>query len=146
MGTSEGVGDRMRSAAFAELQAIAAFLWAADHFQDAPRELRDSWRNQAADETRHYNMIIKRMEKLGHGVTDRSVSTALWASLAACTSGREFCIKIAAAEERGRLAGIKLVEHLENTDPGTAAVFREIAADEVAHVALAATWFDWTPE
>jgi len=146
MHTPEGLGDRMRTAAFAELQAIAAFRWAAEHFQDVPQTLRDDWAAQVADETRHYEMICRRMEELGFEITGRPVSTALWVSLKGCVTGEEFCVKIAAAEERGRQAGVRLVRHLENSDPVTAAVFREIAADEVAHVALAATYFDWTPD
>ena len=34
--TQDGVGDRMRSAAFAEVQARDAFLWASERFDDAP--------------------------------------------------------------------------------------------------------------
>ncbi len=146
MHTGEGLGDRMRTAAFAELQAIAAFQWAAGNFMDVSQALRDDWSAQVKDESRHYNMIRRRMEELGLAMTDRPVSTALWESLKECTTGREFCIRIAAAEERGRKAGIRLVGFLEKSDPDTAAVFRDIAADEVAHVALAATYFDWTPE
>jgi uncharacterized ferritin-like protein (DUF455 family) len=145
MDTPAGLGDRMRTAAFAELQAIAAFSWAADHFQDVPPTLRDDWAAQVADESRHYQMICLRMEELGFEITERPVSTALWESLKGCTSGQEFCVKIAAAEERGRQAGVRLARHLEKSDPDTAAIFREIAADEVAHVALASTYFGWKP-
>ena len=38
LNTREGLGDRMRTAAFAEFQAIAAFRWAAEHFQNYLRE------------------------------------------------------------------------------------------------------------
>jgi len=146
MGTREGLGDRMRTAAFAELQAIAAFRWAAVHFQDVPQVLRDEWAAQVADESRHYQMICRRMEDLGFELTGRPVSTSLWESLKECATGQEFCIRIASAEERGRRAGVRLAGHLKESDPVTAAVFREIAADEVAHVALAATYFNWSPE
>jgi len=146
MNTLVGLGDRMRTAAFAELQAIAAFRWAAEHFQDVPQSLRDQWTAQIADETRHYQMIFRRMKELGLELTDRPVSTSLWKSLQECATGEEFCIKIASAEERGRQAGVKLAAFLAKSDPATAAVFREIAADEVAHVALASTYFNWNPE
>jgi uncharacterized ferritin-like protein (DUF455 family) len=146
MNTPEGVGDRMRAAAFAELQAIAAFQWAADHFTDVSEDLRTSWRAQVADESRHYDMIRTRMDELGVDVRGRKVSLSLWETLQECATGQEFCIRIAAAEERGRRAGLKLAGHLKKSDPATAAVFLEIAADEVAHVALAATHFDWTPD
>lgn len=141
----EGLGDRMRSAAFAELQAIAAFKWAAETFLDVPQELRDAWMAQVPEEAKHYDLIVKRMGDLGFGLQDRCVSTRLWESLQACSSGEEFCIKIAGAEERGRLAGVALCQHLEGTDPQTVAVFQEIVDDEVAHVALAYTFFGWSP-
>ena len=146
MNTLAGLGDRMRTAAFAELQAIAAFGWAAEHFQDVPETLRDQWSAQIADETRHFEMICRRMEELGLELTERRVSTSLWKSLQECTTGEEFCIRIASAEERGRRAGVKLAAYLEKSDPATAALFREIATDELAHVALASTYFDWIPE
>jgi uncharacterized ferritin-like protein (DUF455 family) len=146
MNIPEGLGDRMRTAAFAELQAIAAFRWAAAHFQDVPQALRDDWAAQVPDEIRHYEMIRRRMEELGFKLTERPVSISLWESLQECTTGKEFCIRIASAEERGRRAGIRVVRYLEESDPETAAVFREIVADEVAHVALAKTYFGWTPD
>jgi uncharacterized ferritin-like protein (DUF455 family) len=146
MNTPEGVGDRMRSAAFAELQASAAFKWAAEHFQEAPAELRASWTDQVADESRHYGMIRRRMDELGVGVTEKKVSLSLWEALQNCTTGEEFCVMIAAAEEKGRRAGLKLAGHMKNADPETARIFLEIAEDEVAHVALAETHFNWTPE
>jgi len=141
----EGLGDRMRSAAFAEFQAIAAFGWAAEKFQDVPQELRDAWAALVPEEIKHYELIIGRMEELGFSLDERCVSTRLWESLKDCVSGEEFCIKIAGAEERGRLAGITLCKQLEGKDPQTAAVFQEIVDDEVAHVKLADTFFGWTP-
>ncbi len=141
----EGLGDRMRSAAFAEYQAIAAFRWAAETFQDVPQELRDAWTALVPEEIKHYELIVERMNELGFSLSDRCVSTRLWESLNVCTSGQEFCIKIAGAEERGRLAGITLCKHLAEKDPQTVAVFQEIVDDEVAHVKLAYTFFGWTP-
>jgi len=144
--TPAGLGDRMRTAAFAEFQAVAAFRWAAGHFQDAPPSLREAWSAQVAEEARHYGMIRHRMEELGFALTDRPVSAALWDSLQQCVTAEEFCIRIASAEERGRRAGERVSAHLAASDPQTAAIFGEIAADEVAHVALADTYFGWKPE
>jgi uncharacterized ferritin-like protein (DUF455 family) len=145
MDVPEGLGDRMRTAAFAEFQAVAAFRWAAERFRDAPPALREAWSSQVGEEARHFGMIRRRMEELGFGLADRPVSTALWNSLQECLTAEEFCIRIASAEERGRLAGERVYSHLAEKDPVTAAIFREIADDEVAHVALAKTFFGWTP-
>ncbi len=145
LGTPEGLADRMRTAAFAEFQAIAAFTWAADTFTDVPDGLTQAWRRQIPEEQLHYNLIVTRMDELGFSLTERPVSAGLWDSLRPCTSGQQFCLRIAAAEERGRLAGIRLVAYLAQSDPATAAVFRRIVDEEVAHVALAKTYFGWTP-
>jgi len=141
----EGLGDRMRSAAFAEFQAIAAFRWAAEKFMDVPEELRAAWTALVPEEIKHYELIVNRMQELGFAIDDRCVSTRLWESLHDCSTGKEFCIKIAGAEERGRLAGITLCKYLADKDPQTVAVFQEIVDDEVAHVKLAETFFGWTP-
>lgn len=143
--TAQGLGDRLRTAAFAEWQAVAGFRWAADHFTDVPEALRDDWRAQVADEVRHYNLIRGRMAELGVGLDERPVSDALWQSLRECESGRQFCLRMTSAEERGRQAAVKISDHLAESDPETAAIFREIAEDEVVHVSLSRTYFDWSP-
>ena len=145
LGTPEGLADRMRTAAFAEFQAIAAFTWAVDTFTDVPTGLTEAWRGQIPEEQLHYNLIVARMGELGFSLTERPVSAGLWDSLRPCTSGQQFCVRIAAAEERGRLAGVRLVAYLAQSDPATAAVFHRIVAEEVAHVALANKYFGWTP-
>jgi len=143
--TRAGLADRMRTAAFAEKQAIFAFGWAAEKFQDVPQALRDDWVRLIPEEIKHYQLIVDRMEELGFSLDERPVSMRLWESLESCTTGQEFCQRIAGAEERGRQAGLLLVEYLADKDPVTAAVFEEIVTDEVAHVKLADTYFGWTP-
>ncbi len=143
--TTVGLGDRMRTAAFAEKQAIFAFAWAADRFQDVPQALRDDWIKLVPEEEKHYRLIVERMNDLGFNLTDRPVSTRLWESLNVCETGKDFCLRIAGAEERGRQAGLLLIKYLVESDPRTAAVFQEIVTDEVAHVRLAHTYYGWTP-
>ena len=139
--TPEGVGDRMRAAAFAELQAQIAFAWAADHFLDAPVELRESWRKLAIDEERHLNWILARMKDLEIDPAGRPVSDRLWQSLQACKTARDFAHYIANAEERGRQAGLRFCEALKNTDPMTEKIFRKIVEEEIDHVALAKKFY-----
>lgn len=143
--TPGGLADRMRTAAFAEKQAIFAFGWAAEKFQDVPQALRDDWMRLVPEEIKHYQLIVDRMAELGFSLDERPVSLRLWESLEVCETGQEFCQRIAGAEERGRQAGLLLMEYLADKDPATAAVFEEIVTDEVAHVKLAETYFGWTP-
>ena len=137
----EGVGDRLRAAAFAEIQARNAFLWASAHFSDAKGELRDAWRMLARAEEKHLTWLLARMQTLGVDVKARRVSDHLWHSLVSCTSAREFALYMANAEERGRKAGERFHAALQERDPESASIFGKIAEEEVAHIALARTHF-----
>src|SRR4051812_38290229 len=53
LGGPEGIADRLRTAAFAERQAFAAFLWAAESLPDASEELRAAWRRIGLEEELH---------------------------------------------------------------------------------------------
>ena len=44
--TIGGIGDRIRIAAFSERMAIHAFTWAAETYQDATSELKETWRDR----------------------------------------------------------------------------------------------------
>src|SRR6185369_10143196 len=135
--TIEGVGDRLRAAAFAELQAREAFLWAASQFEDAPPQLRAAWRALASAEQRHLDLLLGRLKALGIDVRERAVSTRLWESLMGCRSAREFAVFIANAEERGRKAGERFRQAMGPVDRASAEIFGLIADEEVAHVELA---------
>ncbi|MBI3300358.1 MAG: hypothetical protein HYZ75_19500 [Elusimicrobia bacterium] len=135
--TPEGVGDRLRAAAFAELQAREAFLWAADAFCDASDVLRREWRALASAEDRHLGWLLGRMAARGEDPAARPVSGRLWAALTSCASAEGFEILIAKAEERGRLAGERFRTAMLPLDPESAAVFGRIADEEAAHVELA---------
>lgn len=135
--TPEGLGDRLRVAAFAEKQAQAAFLWAADAFPDAPPGLRERWRRIGAEEGEHLGMILERMTQLGVAVDGRPVSDRLWRSLRACGSAAEFAGKMRSAEERGKTAEESFRRSLAQRDPLTAELFGRIAEDEAEHLRCA---------
>lgn len=139
--TKEGLGDRLRTAAFAEIQAQHAFLWGAERFTDAPDSLRDAWRALALEEKKHLGWLLKRLEEIGLEITERPVSDWLWVSLTTCTSAREFAVFMASAEERGRKAGVRFFQQLLKTDPVSARIFGKIAEEEVEHIRLAEKYF-----
>jgi uncharacterized ferritin-like protein (DUF455 family) len=141
LNTFEGMGDRLRSAAFAELQAREAFLWGAHYFQDASDELKRAWTSLAKAEQRHLDWLLQRMSELRIDVQERQVSDQLWISLTSCKTAKEFALYMASAEERGRKAGLRFHQALLKTDPITAEIFGKIAEEEVAHIALAAKFF-----
>lgn len=139
--TREGLSDRMRAAAFAELQAREAFKWAAERFTDAPDELRALWVEFSDAEDRHLGWILKRMEELGFSPAERTVHDHLWRSFEHCQTAREFAHFIARAEDRGKDAGLRFEKALRDKDPVTAEIFLKIANEEVHHIETAFKFF-----
>ena len=101
-----GIGDRLRAAAFAELQAIFAFEMAIERFEDVPDWLSRGWKRLLEDERRHYRWLVNRMEALGVDPAEREVSDRLWRTISRCESAGEFCHWISEAEEWGRTAAV----------------------------------------
>lgn len=144
--TREGVCDRLRAAAFAEIQAREAFDWAATRLTDASAELRADWRALAREEDKHLGWLLARLEKLGGKPGNRKVSNQLWISLTACTSAEQFARYMATAEDRGRKAGERFAEQLAESDPESGRIFGQIAREEIEHIRLASRYFGYAPE
>lgn len=139
--TLEGVGDRLRSAAWAEIQAREAFRWAAATLKDAPQALHDAWMTLSNEEEKHMNWLLTRLSELGMKVDDRPVSDNLWVSFMQCTTAEQFAVFMANAEERGRKAGVRFCQDLSERDPVSAKIFGTIAEEEIAHIELAQKYF-----
>lgn len=135
--TTPGLGDRLRTAAFAERQAAEAFAWAAARFGEAPAPLLAFWRDAAVEESLHMKLLLDRMSALGVRADERAVSDGLWRSLSRCAAREEFSAAMRRAEERGRAAELSFQRSLAQSDPVTAALFARIAADEERHIASA---------
>jgi uncharacterized ferritin-like protein (DUF455 family) len=137
LGGPEGIADRLRTAAFAERQAFAAFLWAADTLADASDELRAAWRRIGLEEEVHLNLLLGRMAELNVRVADRPVSDRLWRRLIQSKTALEFAALMRDAEARGQAAEESFRRSLAQRDPATAAIFGRIADDEAEHLAVA---------
>ena len=133
----DGIGDRLRTAAFAERQAFDAFNWAADTLPGASEELRAAWRRIAKEEEFHLNLLLQRMEELGVRVDARPVSDRLYRRLTACRDAADFSAQMRIAEARGQAAEESFRRVLAERDPVTAEIFGRIADDEAEHLALA---------
>lgn len=138
LSTPEGVGDRLRSAAFAELQAIRGFRWAASQgFPDATSELTDTWLRLAVEEEKHLGWLLDRMAALGQLPGGRAVTDVLWRSYLRCGTAEQFVRFMGSAEERGQIAGERFHALLQPLDPTSAEIFLRIAQEEAEHVRLA---------
>lgn len=136
LGGPHGLGDRLRTAAFAERQAFAAFQWAAQTIGDASQEMRSAWRQMASEEEGHLQLILGRMAELGVSVSERPVSDRLWRWLRTSHGAKEFSVRMLEAEARGKAAEDSFRRSLSERDPVTAAIFARIADDEARHLAL----------
>ncbi len=141
LGTPEGLGDRLRTAAFAEIQAREAFAWAASYYTDASPALREAWLALSREENKHLHWLLQRMTDLKLDIRERLVSDHLWVSLVNCPTAKDFALFMANAEERGRKAGVRFYEALLQTDPVSAKIFGKIAEEEVEHIELAQKFF-----
>jgi len=143
--TRDGIGDRLRAAAFAEIQAREAFYWAANGFEDAPAGLRTAWKGLGLAEDRHMNWLLNRLKEIEIEVTERKVSDHLWYSLIGCKNAREFAFYMASAEERGRRAGERFHQQMLEADPISAKIFGKIAEEEIEHIALTSRYYPDRP-
>lgn len=138
----EGISDRLRSAAMAEIQARDAFLEAARRFEEqAPLALIRTWRALAHAEDKHLGWLIERIEALGHAVDGRTVSDQLYRTLSACSQPQDFARYMALAETRGMQAGERFRVRMAAVDPVSAKLFGVVAAEEAQHIALAHRFF-----
>jgi uncharacterized ferritin-like protein (DUF455 family) len=133
----EGVGDRLRAVAFAEIQARDGFLWGIQNFPDAPEEWRLAWAAFAKMEEEHAQLLLDRAAELGVDIGARAVSDTLMRMFLRSESSELFLYQIATAEERGMDIGLSMLEPMRLVDAGSAAVFARIAEEEVDHVATA---------
>jgi uncharacterized ferritin-like protein (DUF455 family) len=137
MGAKEGVADRLRVVAFAELQARDAFLWGANQFPEAPEAWLQDWRRFAEVEDRHAQMLLTRMVELGVNPGERWVSDKLTKLCHQAKDPITFLFILSSAEERGMEAGLTLGKQMRPYDAISADLFEQIAQDEVEHVASA---------
>lgn len=137
LATPEGVADRLRVVAFAELQARDAFRYGAERFPEVPVEWREAWLRFADVEDRHAQMLLYRMAELGVEPGARRVSDKLTRLCRKADDAITFLFLLSSAEERGMEAGQILGEQMKAYDPASAALFAQIAEEEVEHVETA---------
>ena len=125
-----------------ELQAAELFAWAMLTFVEAPRALRLGWLKLALDEARHMRLYESEIVRLGHRFGDFPVRDWFWERVPACASPASFLALVGLGHEGGNLDhGARFAAMLEEAgDPASAAVERQVAAEEIAHVRFALRW------
>jgi uncharacterized ferritin-like protein (DUF455 family) len=135
MQSPEGVADRLRVVAFAELQARDLFFYGRERFAGrVPGGWERDWERFSRVEDRHAQLLLDRMARLGTDPGARAVSDKLSRLCRMAEDPVLFLFLLSGAEERGMEAGFTLEEQMRKIDAESAAIFGLIAKEEVEHV------------
>ena len=124
----DGVGDRLRTAAFAEVQARDAFLWAAGFFTDAPESASPNLAGARPGRTATPRLALPPHGRVGRGPRcPQSVGPAL-AFATVVQISRGVCdLHGQRRGTRPQSGGERFHQALVHKDPVTAEIFRKIA-------------------
>ncbi len=144
LGSDEGRAALVHAVAHIEFNAINLALDAVYRFRGMPPGYYQDWFSVAADEARHFAMLARRLEDLGHAYGDFPAHNGLW-EMAEKTAGS--CLERMALvprvlEARGLDVTPGMMQRLQNAgDQETVEVLRVILAEEVRHVEIGTRWF-----
>lgn len=146
LGSVAGRAALVHAIAHIEFNAINLAWDAVYRFRDMPSAYYRDWVAVAADEARHYSMLVARLAELGHAYGDFDAHDGLW-TMAVKTA--DSCLARMALvprvlEARGLDVTPGMIERLRSAgDRATAEILAVILREEVAHVAAGSRWFAW---
>jgi uncharacterized ferritin-like protein (DUF455 family) len=144
LGSPAGRFALLHAVAHIEFNAINLALDAMYRFRDMPGAYYRDWYAVALDESRHFELLSRRLEELGGQYGDLPAHNGLWD--AACKTA-ESCLERMALvprvlEARGLDVTPAMIERLERVgDLATIAILRVILSEEVGHVEVGTRWF-----
>ena len=117
--------------------------------QGLPRRYFDDWVGVAAEESRHFLLLVTRLADFGAAYGDLPAHDGLWEA-AAATAG-DLLARLAVVplvlEARGLDVTPEMAARLERAgDPRSAAILRRIYEEEIGHVAVGRRWLEWLCE
>jgi uncharacterized ferritin-like protein (DUF455 family) len=147
-GSRDGRIALLHAVAHIELNAIdlAWDLIARFGGSELPAAFHDDWVEVAAEEAKHFALLVERLASLGASYGDLPAHDGLWEA-ATATEG-DLLARLAVVplvlEARGLDVTPAMIERLERAGDGdSAAVLRVILGDEIGHVAIGVRWFRW---
>lgn len=141
--TKAGQARMLHDLASIELQAMELGVRTLCEFPDAPAEFREELYHVTKSESKHLEMCLIEIEKLGYKWGDWPVHTALWAA----TSSEDSLIDRILIVHRylegsGLDAGDTLLRRLAGVDAkGVLLAVQKINVDEVGHVEFGSRWY-----
>lgn len=146
LGTDEGRAAFLHAIAHIEFNAINLAADAVYRFRDMPADFYRDWATIAADEARHFGLLVARMAELGARYGDFDAHNGLWDM--ACKTADDCLVRMALVprvlEARGLDVTPGMIRRLrELGDDASVGVLETILREEVAHVAAGTRWFEW---
>ena len=144
LGSEKGRAALIHAVAHIEFNAINLALDAAYRFRQMPRQYYLDWLSVAADEVRHFQLLVTRLRALGYEYGDFPAHNGLW-EMAERTA--DDCLKRMALvprvlEARGLDVTPGMIDRLNSAgDDEMVRVLRIILDEEVRHVEIGSHWF-----
>ena len=145
-GSVEGRAAFIHAVAHIEFNAIDLAWDAVYRFRGMPHEYYADWASVANDEARHFTMLRKRLNELGHDYGDFDAHNGLWemAEKTAHDGLARMALVPRVLEARGLDVTPGMIVKLRSLgDDATADILDIILREEVAHVAAGSRWYRW---
>ncbi len=144
LGSAEGRAALVHAVAHIEFNAINLACDAVYRFRDLPQAFYADWIAVAADEARHFALLVHRLGEIGMGYGDLDAHDGLWQMALATAHDplTRMALVPRVLEARGLDVTPGMIERLRSAgDAATVACLETILAEEVAHVAAGTHWF-----
>jgi uncharacterized ferritin-like protein (DUF455 family) len=146
MATVDGRAALVHALAHIELNAVNIALDAIWRFPDMPAGYYSDWLRVATDEARHFSMLRTHLEALGFSYGDFSAHNGLWDMVEATKHDvlARMALVPRTLEARGLDASPQVRNKLRSAgDKVGADIVSIILRDEIGHVAIGNTWYNW---
>ncbi len=146
LGSPAGRAALIHAIAHIEFNAINLALDAIARFPDLPAAYYGDWLSVATEEARHFQLLLERLQALGHAYGDFPAHEGLWE--AAGKTRHDVLARMALVPRMLEARGLDVTPGLQQRlrsagDEASASVLDIILRDEVGHVAIGNRWFDY---
>jgi uncharacterized ferritin-like protein (DUF455 family) len=146
MHTVEGRAALIHALTHIEFNAINLALDAIWRFSNMPTQYYIDWLKVAAEEAYHFTLLNEHLKTLGYEYGDFSGHDALWEMVA--KTKEDVLARMALVPRTMEARGLDATPALRNKlaqagDHAAAEILDIILRDEVGHVAIGNTWFNW---
>ena len=144
LGSEAGRIGLIHAVAHIEFNAINLALDAAYRFRGMPVDYYSDWLKVAADEARHFDMLVARLQTLGSDYGALPAHGGMWEMSVATDYdvGVRMALVPRVLEARGLDVTPAMIEKLsQHGDHDTVAILEQILFEEIDHVRIGNRWF-----